>query len=137
MICCHYQSEEEKKQCVVFHLPFRFDFAEELRCCSASSLSPSSTGLSNCLKQQGSRQIFRLVTTEIQMECQFSCIRGKPGCSNSQELYVLPGDLPPRRQKQPVTVTTVAQGRACELQFFTPLMHCLHQGAQLAILGLH
>ena len=43
----------------------------------------------------------------------------------------------PLGSKSGLFVTTVAQGRASELQFFTPLMHCLHQGAQLAILRLH
>lgn len=53
-------------------------------------LSPGSSGLSNCLKQQGSRQIFRSMTIEIWTECQFPCTRSEPDHSNSQELYVLP-----------------------------------------------
>lgn len=83
MICCHYQSEEEKKQCVVFTSPSG-SILQSSWDAVQSPLSPSSTGLSNCPKQQDSRQIFGLVTREIWMECPFSCIWGEPGCSNSR-----------------------------------------------------
>lgn len=101
-----------------------------------SPLSPSLIGLGERLEHQRSRQISRFMTTEMQTECQFPCIRGEPAYSNSQELRVLPRDLPWWWQKQPATVIPLLK-EACELQLFTPLMFCLHQGAQLTILELH
>lgn len=93
MICCHCQSQEEKTMVCCYSTSLSGLILQSSWDAVQSPLSPSSIGLSKCLKQQGSRQMFRLIITEIWTECQFLCIQGEPA-TNSQALYVLPGYLP-------------------------------------------
>jgi len=119
-----------------FSTSFRFDFAEWLRSCSIPSLSqlywphflPETSGLQANIQAYDHRNRNRM---PISMHLRWSWLPHLSGM-----LY--PTRRPaPMAAKSSLCVTTAAQGRACELQFFTPLMHCLHQGTQQAILGLH